>query len=64
MQNGGISIWNVQDHGDVAPRFRIPVDEIIGLGGTIGVALNPPDKEVIVANSRNRVLTFFFPEIF
>lgn len=64
MQNGGISIWNVQDNGDVAPRFRIPVGEIIGLGGTLGVALNPPDKEVIVANSRNRVLTFYFPEIF
>ena len=46
------------------PRYRIPVREITGLGGTLGVALDPLHKEVFVAESRNNLLTFYFPELF
>ncbi|MEE8550115.1 MAG: hypothetical protein V3T08_02545, partial [Gemmatimonadota bacterium] len=34
MQGGGIAIWHIEDSGDAAPRYRIPVREITGLGGT------------------------------
>ncbi len=64
MQDGGISVWHIEDSGDAAPRYRIPVREITGLTGTLGVALDPVHKEVFVVDSRNNILTFSFPELF
>lgn len=64
MQNGGIAIWHIEDSGDVAPRYRIPVKETLGLRDTLGVALDPVHKEVFVVESRNNILTYSFPELF
>ena len=59
-----IGVWSIRDNGDVPPRWRIG-----GPKSTIkkprGVALNPRNKELIVADMRlNAVLTYYFPEIF
>lgn len=59
-----VGIWNVNDNGDVPPRWKLG-----GPKSTIkkprGVALNPKDKELIVADMRlNTILTYYFPEIF
>jgi DNA-binding beta-propeller fold protein YncE len=69
----GYAVWHVNDNGDVAPRWRIPVKEIVGRvsghpsGGrqNVGVALIPHMKEIMVSSSQsNRVVTFYFPEMF
>jgi len=69
----GYAVWHVNDNGDVAPRWRIPVREIVGRvsghpsGGrqNVGVALIPHAKEIMVSSSQsNRVVTFYFPEMF
>ena len=69
----GYGVWSINDNGDVAPRWRIPVREIVGRisghpsGGrqNVGVALIPHAKEIMVSSSQsNRVVTFFFPEMF
>ena len=59
-----VGVWSIRDHGDVPPRWKIG-----GGKSTIkkprGIALNPKNKEVIVADMRlNAVLTFYFPELF
>ena len=59
-----VGIWSVNDNGDVSPRWKLG-----GPKSTIkkprGVALNPKDKELMIADMRlNSVLTFYFPEIF
>ncbi|MDA2934425.1 hypothetical protein MYX82_08780 [Acidobacteria bacterium AH-259-D05] len=59
-----IGIWSIYDDGDVPPRWL--------LGGPKsrmkkprGVALNPENKELIVADMRaNAVFTYYFPELF
>ncbi len=59
-----VGIWSIHDNGDVAPRWVIGGPQS-GLKKPRGVALNPEDKEVIVADMRlNAVLTYYFPEIF
>ena len=61
---GSICAWKIDEPGDVAPRFKIPVEKITGLNFS-GPTLNPKDKEVIVtSSSRNRIATFYWPEIF
>lgn len=59
-----VGVWSIHDSGDVAPRWKLA-----GPRSTIkkprGVALNPKDKELIIADMRlNAVLTYYFPEIF
>ena len=59
-----VGVWHITDNGDVAPRWKLH-----GPGTTLlkprGVALNPKNQEVIIADMRlNSVLTFYFPEIF
>ena len=59
-----VGIWSINDNGDVAPRWVLG-----GPKSTLmrprGVALNPPKKELIVADMRlNMVLTYYFPELF
>ena len=59
-----IGIWSINDDGDVAPRWRIGGPDS-RLKKPRGVALDPENKEVIVADMRlNSVLTYYFPEIF
>ena len=59
-----VGIWSIYDNGDVAPRWMIGGPQS-GLKKPRGVALDPENKEVIVADMRlNAVLTYYFPEIF
>ena len=58
-------IWSINDDGDVAPRWKIPVKEITGGGQNSGIAVIPKQKEIMIASAlKNRVLTFYFPEMF
>jgi hypothetical protein len=62
---GSVCAWDVADKGDVAPRWRIPVQQITGLGLAGQLTIDPVHKEVIVPNGgRNVVMTFSWPEIF
>lgn len=63
-ENPFVGIWSIHDNGDVPPRWKIG-----GPRSTLkkprGIALNPRNKELIIADMRlNAVLTFYFPEIF
>ena len=61
---GGIGAWSNTDSGDVAPRWKIPVQQLTGIPPS-GVAIDPSHKEVIVSSGgRNVLLTFSWPEIF
>ena len=61
----GWAMWSIYDDGDVAPRWRIPVKQITGGGQNVGIAVIPKHKEIMIASSlQNRVLTFYFPEMF
>jgi DNA-binding beta-propeller fold protein YncE len=64
MQRGGVAVWHIEDSGDVAPRYRIPVQELLGLRMVQGIALDPAHKEVFIVDARNNLLTFSFPELF
>ena len=62
---GGYAVWSVDDEGDVAPRWRIPVEQILGGRQNVGIAVIPAHKEIMVSAARlNRVVTFYFPEMF
>ncbi len=59
-----VGVWSVHDDGDVPPRWKLA-----GPRSTLkkprGVALNPKDKELMIADmTLNAVLTFYFPELF
>src|SRR5438034_511029 len=59
-----VGVWSINDSGDVPPRWFIggPKSQI---KKPRGVALNSRNKELIVADMRlNKVLTYYFPEIF
>jgi len=59
-----VCAWNINDSGDVAPRWKIPVQQIAGVAPS-GIALDPAHKEVIITSgNRNRVMTFSWPEVF
>lgn len=61
---GSISVWNVTDSGDVAPRATIkgPLSELVHPGG---VALNVKDGEIYSSDSvRNAFYTYVVPEFF
>jgi len=61
----GWAVWSINDDGDVAPRWRIPVKQITGGGQNSGIAVIPKHKEIMIASAlQNRVLTFYFPEMF
>jgi hypothetical protein len=60
-----IGVWNINDNGDVPPRWKIEGKASNVMKKPRGVALDPKHKEVIVSDMRlNAVLTFYFPEIF
>ena len=59
-----IGVWSLYDEGDVPPKWVIGGPKST-LKKPRGVALNPENKELIVADMRlNAVLTFYFPELF
>ena len=68
-----ICAWSIEDNGDVAPRWRIPVQKLTGFSPS-GIALDPAHKEVILSAAgqrvrpprgiMNTVITFSWPEIF
>jgi len=60
------AVWSVMDDGDVAPRWKIPVRELTGGGRqNAGIAIIPKFKEIMIASSQmNKVVTFYFPELF
>ncbi len=59
-----VGIWSIDDNGDVPPRWKLGGPKST-LKKPRGVALNPKDKELIVADMRlNAVFTFYFPELF
>ena len=61
---GSRGVWSVLDEGDVPPRWRIPVADILGAGPN-GIALVPEHKELLVSSGNlNRIVTFYFPEMF
>ena len=56
-----IGVWNLDDDGDVPPRWKIEHT----VKKPFAVTLNPEHKEIYVTDMRlNGVLTFYFPEIF
>ncbi len=60
------AVWSVNDEGDVAPRWKIPVRELVGGGQqNSGIAVISKHKEIMIASARmNKVVTFYFPELF
>lgn len=63
--NAYVGIWNINDNGDIPPRYAINANAKTGMKKPRGVVLDPKHKELIVADMRqNAVLTFYFPEIF
>jgi len=59
-----IGIWNINDHGNIAPRWKLGGPQSTLLRPR-GISLNPRDKEVYVADMyQNAILTYYFPEIF
>lgn len=62
--DSSISIWSIDDNGDVPPRWKIGGPKST-LKKPRGVALDPKHKELIVADMRlNALLTYYFPEMF
>lgn len=64
QQGGSVAVWHIEDSGDVAPRYRIPVGELLGMTMVQGIALDPVHKEIFVVDARNNILTYSFPELF
>ena len=68
-----ICAWSINDNGDVAPRWKIPVRQLTGFAAS-GIALDPAHKEVMLSAAgqkippprgiMNTVITFSWPEIF
>ena len=59
-----VGVWSINDNGDVPPRWKIGGPKST-LKKPRGVALDPKNKELIVADMRlNAVLIYYFPEIF
>jgi hypothetical protein len=70
---GSVCAWSVNDNGDVAPRWKIPVQQLTGYVAS-GVAIDPAHKEIILSAAGQRVrpstgimntlITFSWPEVF
>ncbi len=59
-----VGVWSVRDRGDVAPHWKIAGPNS-RLKKPRGIALNPRNKELIVADMRlNAVLTYYVPALF
>ena len=61
----GIGVWNVNDNGDVPPRWKIALPVSGFTPRPRGLALNPKYKEIYIPdNGLNCILTYYFPEMF
>lgn len=73
---GSVCAWSVEENGDVAPRWQIPVKDLTGQL-PVGFALNPMHKEIMISSTgrssdlhrppsgiMQTVMTFSWPEIF
>ena len=59
-----VGIWNINDRGDVSPRWTIGGPHGI-LKAPRGIALDPKNETVIISDKRlNAILTFSVPEIY
>jgi hypothetical protein len=64
-QGAFVGVWNINDSGDVPPRWKIDAKTSNAMKKPRGVALNPKNKELIVSDMRlNAVLTYSLPEMF
>ena len=64
-ERGSVCAWNVNEPGNVAPHWKIPVQKLAGVGMAGELTLDPIHKELIVPNgARNVVMTFAWPEVF
>jgi hypothetical protein len=64
-ERGSVCAWNVNEPGNVAPRWKVPVEKIAGVGLGGQLTLDAIHKELIVPNgARNVVFTFSWPEVF
>jgi len=62
---GSACAWNINESGDVAPRWKIPIPKLAQYGLAGQLTINPVNKELIVPNgARNVVMTFSWPEVF
>ena len=68
---GFVSVWNIDDEGDAAPRrWRLELpngveDPEYGYGSIMGAGIDTKNKAILIANkSYNAILTYAFPEIF
>jgi DNA-binding beta-propeller fold protein YncE len=62
---GSVCAFSINDSGNVAPHWKIPVAQIAGVGLGGQLTLDPFHKELIVPNGgRNVVMTFSWPEVF
>jgi hypothetical protein len=60
-----VGVYSINDNGDIPPRWRIDGKPSNGMKKPHGIALDPRNKEVVIADMRmNAILTFYFPEIF
>ena len=72
-----ICAWSINDNGDVAPRWRLPAQQLSGGYQPSGIALDPVHKEIMLSASgqkiqvarpssgiMNAVTTFYWPEIY
>jgi hypothetical protein len=70
-----VGAWSIDDNGDVAPRWRIPVQQLTGYV-PYSIVLDPVHQEMMMAAAgrsnrirppngiMNTVITFSWPEIF
>jgi DNA-binding beta-propeller fold protein YncE len=62
---GSVCAFSINDRGNVAPHWKVPVTKIAGVGLAGQLTLDPIHKELIVPNgARNVVMTFAWPEVF
>ena len=73
--SGFVGAWNIDDNGDVAPHWRIPVQQLTGYV-PYSIVLDPVHQEMMMAAAgrsnrirppngiMNTVITFSWPEIF
>ena len=59
---GVVGVWNVNDNGDVAPRFRIGAGVLLQLRG---IAIDARNQTVILTDKElNSVISYYVPEVF
>ena len=61
-RDGVVGVWNVNDNGDVAPRFRIGTGVLLEVRG---IAVDAKNQTVIITDKElNSVISYYVPEVF